>query len=505
MNHEPEKQPKSQKLDGQEVAKHNNDSDCWVIIHGKAYDVTEFKEEHPGGKQIILKWAGKDATETYDPIHPPDTLDKFLEQSKHLGEVNMDTVQQDETQEDPDELERQERIKRMPILEQCYNLMDFEAVARRVMKKTAWAYYSSGADDEITMRENHSAYHKIWFRPRVLVDVEKIDLSTTMLGSKVDIPFYVTATALGKLGNPEGEVILTRGARKHNIIQMIPTLASCSFDEIVDAKQGDQTQWLQLYVNKDRAITKRIVEHAEKRGCKGLFITVDAPQLGRREKDMRSKFSDVGSNVQDTGGDNVDRSQGAARAISSFIDPALSWKDIPWFLSITKMPILLKGVQRVEDVIRAIEAGVQGVVLSNHGGRQLDFARSGIEVLAEVMPVLRERGWENRIEIYVDGGVRRATDIIKALCLGATGVGIGRPFLYAMSAYGLPGVDRAMQLLKDEMEMNMRLIGCSRVEQLNPTLVDTRGLSLHSTTVPADTLGLGIYDPLVTPQEKARL
>ncbi|KAL8657814.1 MAG: hypothetical protein Q9226_001543 [Calogaya cf. arnoldii] len=505
MNHEPQKQPKSQQLDGQEVAKHNNDSDCWVIIHGKAYDVTEFKEEHPGGKQIILKWAGKDATETYDPIHPPDTLEKFLDQSKHLGEVNMETVQQDEAEVDPDEVERQERIKRMPILEQCYNLMDFEAVARRVMKKTAWAYYSSGADDEITMRENHSAYHKIWFRPRVLVDVEKIDLSTTMLGSKVDIPFYVTATALGKLGNPEGEVILTRGAKKHNVVQMIPTLASCSFDEIVDAKQGDQPQWLQLYVNKDRAITKRIVQHAEKRGCRGLFITVDAPQLGRREKDMRSKFSDVGSNVQDTGGDNVDRSQGAARAISSFIDPALSWKDIPWFLSITKMPILLKGVQRVEDVIRAIEAGVQGVVLSNHGGRQLDFARSGIEVLAEVMPVLRERGWENRIEIYVDGGVRRATDIIKALCLGATGVGIGRPFLYAMSAYGLPGVDRAMQLLKDEMEMNMRLIGCSKVDQLNPTFVDSRGLSLHSTTVPVDTLGLGIYDPLVTPQEKARL
>ncbi|KAI4276671.1 MAG: hypothetical protein LQ337_002343 [Flavoplaca oasis] len=505
MNHEPEKQSKSQKLNGQEVAKHNNDTDCWVIIHGKAYDVTEFKEDHPGGKQIILKWAGKDATETYDPIHPPDTLDKFLDQSKHLGEVDMDTVQQDEAEVDPDEIERQERIKRMPILEQCYNLMDFEAVARRVMKKTAWAYYSSGADDEITMRENHSAYHKIWFRPRVLVDVEKIDLSTKMLGSKVDIPFYVTATALGKLGNPEGEVILTRGAKKHNVVQMIPTLASCSFDEIVDAKQGDQTQWLQLYVNKDRAITKRIVQHAEKRGCKGLFITVDAPQLGRREKDMRSKFSDVGSNVQDTGGDNVDRSQGAARAISSFIDPALSWKDIPWFLSITKMPILLKGVQRVEDVIRAIESGVQGVVLSNHGGRQLDFARSGIEVLAEVMPVLRERGWENRIEIYVDGGVRRATDIIKALCLGAKGVGIGRPFLYAMSAYGLPGVDRAMQLLKDEMEMNMRLIGCSKVDQLNPTLVDTRGLNLHSTTVPVDTLGLGIYDPLVTPQEKARL
>ena len=337
------------------------------------------------------------------------------------------------------------------------------------------------------------------------MDVERIDLSTKMLGTPVSIPFYVTATALGKLGNPEGEVILTRGAHKHNVIQMIPTLASCSFDEIVDAKQDDQVQWLQLYVNKDRAITKRIVQHAEKRGCKGLFITVDAPQLGRREKDMRSKFQDVGSNVQDTGGDNVDRSQGAARAISSFIDPSLNWRDIPWFLSITKMPVLLKGVQRVEDVLRAIEAGVQGVVLSNHGGRQLDFARSGIEVLAEVMPVLRERGWENRIEIYVDGGIRRATDIIKALCLGATGVGIGRPFLYAMSAYGLPGVDRAMQLLKDEMEMNMRLIGCSTVDQLDPSLVDTRGLSMHTTAVPTDTLGLGVYDPLVQPQEKATL
>lgn len=358
------------------------------------------------------------------------------------------------------------------------------------------------------MRENHNAFHKIWFRPRILVDVEKVDYSTTMLGTKVDIPFYVTATALGKLGHPEGETVLTKGAHKHNVIQMIPTLASCSFDEIVDARQPDQTQWLQLYVNKDRAITKRIVEHAEARGCKGLFITVDAPQLGRREKDMRSKFSDVGSNVQSETGDNVDRSQGAARAISSFIDPSLSWKDIPWFLSITKMPIVLKGVQCVEDVLRAVEIGVHGVVLSNHGGRQLDFARSAIEVLAEVMPILRERGWENKIEIYIDGGIRRATDIIKALCLGAKGVGIGRPFLYAMSSYGLEGVDRAMQLLKDEMEMNMRLIGASKIEDLNPSMVDVRGLvGGHHAAVPSDTLGLGVYDPLVSPRfnEKPKL
>ena len=168
MNHETRRQPPRKQLDGAEVQKHNNKEDCWVIIHGRAYDVTEFMPEHPGkhthypqcnlslgtdsetgGPNIILKYAGKDATETYEPIHPPDTLDKYLDKSKHLGEVDMSTVEKEQEEEDPDEHERQERIKRMPILEQCYNLMDFEAVARRVMKKTAWAYYSSGADDEI--------------------------------------------------------------------------------------------------------------------------------------------------------------------------------------------------------------------------------------------------------------------------------------------------------------------------------------------------------------------
>ncbi|KAF2425288.1 hypothetical protein EJ08DRAFT_652203 [Tothia fuscella] len=506
MNHK-STNTQSKKLTGAEVAKHNSRESCWVIVHNKAYDVTEFLPEHPGGPKIILKYAGKDATEEYEPIHPPDTLDKYLDGSKHLGEVDMNTVEKEQKVEDPDEEDRLKRVERMPILEQCFNLMDFEAVARQVMKKSAWAYYSSGADDEITMRENHTAFHKIWFRPRVLVDVEKIDFSTTMFGTKVDIPFYVTATALGKLGNPEGEVILTRGAKKHNLIQMIPTLASCSFDEICDAAEPGQVQWLQLYVNKDRKITQGIVEHAEKRGIKGLFITVDAPQLGRREKDMRSKFQDVGSSVQSTGGHDVDRSQGAARAISSFIDPSLSWKDIPWFKEITTMPIILKGVQRVEDVLKAIEYGVQGVVLSNHGGRQLDTAPSGIEILAEVMPILRAQGLQDKIEIYIDGGVRRATDIIKAVCLGAKGVGIGRPFLYAMSAYGLPGVDHAMSLLKAEMEMNMRLIGAASIADLNPNMVDARGLVGHGhvQTVPADTLGLTVYDSLKGPQEKSKL
>lgn len=312
------------------------------------------------------------------------------------------------------------------------------------MKKTAWAYYSSGADDEITLRENHNAFQRIWFRPRILINVEHVDYRTTMLGTPVSMPIYITATALGKLGHPEGEVVLTRAAKTHDVIQMIPTLASCSLDEIVDAAEEGQVQWMQLYVNKDREITKRYVQHAEKRGVKGLFITVDAPQLGRREKDMRSKYDEGAAKVQ-TDEKSVDRSQGAARAISSFIDPGLCWDDIEWFKSITKMPIILKGVQRGEDVLKAVEYGLQGVVLSNHGGRQLDYARSGIEVLVEVMDALKKKGWQDKLEVYVDGGVRRATDIIKAVCLGAKGVGIGRPFLYAMSSYGQQGVERALQ------------------------------------------------------------
>lgn len=150
-----------------------------------------------------------------------------------------------------------------------------------MLKPDAWAYYSSGADDEISMRENHNAFHRIWLRPRVMVNVKDVDASTTMLGSRTSLPLYITATALGKLGHPEGEVVLTKAADKNNIIQMIPTLASCSFDEIVDAAGPNQTQWLQLYVNGNREVSEKFVRHAEKRGMKGLFITADAPQLGK--------------------------------------------------------------------------------------------------------------------------------------------------------------------------------------------------------------------------------
>ncbi|KIK70452.1 hypothetical protein GYMLUDRAFT_273869 [Collybiopsis luxurians FD-317 M1] len=485
-------------LSGKEVAQHNSRESCWIIVHGKVYDVTEFLDDHPGGSRIILKYAGKDATQEYDPIHPPDAITSNLPPEKHLGPVEPDTVEKVEVQITDEEKERLERIEQRPSLSEIINLHDFEAIAKVVMPTKAWAYYSSAADDEITLRENHAAYHRIWFRPRILRDVTTVDFSSTILGHKTSMPIYITATALGKLGHPDGELILTRAAAKHGIIQMIPTLASCSFDELVDGAQPGQIQFFQLYVNKDREITKRIVQHAESRGVKGLFITVDAPQLGRREKDMRQKFEAEDPAEFSKSGDTSDRSQGAARAISSFIDPGLKWSDLKWFKSITKMPLLLKGVQCWEDALEAYDQGMAGIVLSNHGGRQLDFARSGIEILAECVNKLKEeRGLtfpNEKFQLFVDGGVRRATDVLKAVALGATAVGIGRPFLYAYSAYGPEGVDKALQILRDEFEMNMRLLGAPTMKDIVPAMVDASNLHSHIVAVPDDTLYKANYE-----------
>ncbi|KAI8970806.1 glyoxylate dehydrogenase [Trametes punicea] len=437
-------------LSAAEVAAHSSRESCWIIVHGKVYDVTDFLDEHPGGSKVILKYAGKDATEAYEPIHPPDTITTNLPLSKHLGIIDASTVVKVTKKVTEEEKRRQALLAARPPLDNVLNMHDFESVAKTVLPEKAWAYYSSASDDEITLRENRMAYQRVWFRPRILRDVSSVDWSTTILGQKSSLPLYISATALGKLGHPDGELCLTRAAAKHGVIQMIATLASCSFDDIMDAAAPGQTFFLQLYVNRDREITKRYVQHAEQRGVKGLFITVDAPQLGRREKDMRMKFVDDDAGAEVQKGQEVKKDQGVARAISSFIDPSLSWKDIPWFRSITKMPIILKGIATAEDAILAYEAGVQGIVLSNHGGRQLDTARSGLEVLVEVITALRQRGYfpDPKFEIYVDGGVRRASDVLKAIALGAKAVGVGRPFLYAFCAYGQEGVERAIQLFR---------------------------------------------------------
>jgi len=382
-----------------------------------------------------------------------------------------------------------------PPLSSMVNVWDLEAVAKTQVTKEAWDYLNSGGDDEITFRENHVAFSRIFMRPRVLIDVNKIDMSCEMLGTKCSIPVYITGTALGRLYHEDGEMCLTRAAHAKGIIQMCPTLASCTMDEMLSAKRDDQPQWWQLYVNADRNLTYNVVKKAEANGFRGLFITVDAPQLGRRERDMRNKAKQT-ADVQTKQKEEVKKNEGTTRAISSFIDPALCWKDIAWFREITTMPIALKGIQCADDALWAVEAGVQAIVCSNHGGRQIDTCRSGIEILDEVMTALKERGWEDKIEVYVDGGIRRATDIFKCLALGAKGCGLGRPFLYGIAAYGQDGAEKVVDILHDEMEMCMRLMGTPTIADIQKSHVMTKNLKDHHAVPLPASLPEASYEPL---------
>jgi L-lactate dehydrogenase (cytochrome) len=423
-------------MDFKEVQKHNTKNDCWVVIHSNVYNLGEFLNDHPGGAKVILKVAGGDGTEAFERFHPPDMMNRFLDKKFHLGPIDPST--RNSTKQ-----AKNKTIENLPPLSKILNTFDFESVARNVMTPDAWAYYSSAGDDEITLKENHEAFQRIWLKPRVMVNVRKVDTTCTFLGTESMLPFYVTATALGKLGHPEGETILTKACGTRGIIQMIPTLASCSIDELVGCKLPNQTQWFQLYVNPNRKLTRELIEKAENLGVTSICITVDAPQLGRREKDMRVKFEEDAPDVQEKSKSQVNRNQGAARAISTFIDPELCWDDMKFFKSIIKTKIVLKGIQCGEDAVLAAMHGVSAIIISNHGGRQLDTCRSGIEILVEVTEALEKAGLEGVMELYIDGGIRRGSDIFKALALGAKGVGIGRPFLYAMP-YGQEGVEHCI-------------------------------------------------------------
>ncbi|KAI9497404.1 FMN-dependent dehydrogenase-domain-containing protein [Zychaea mexicana] len=478
----------------QEVAQHNKKDDAWVILHGRVYDLTSFLPDHPGGQKIIMKYAGKDGTKAFEPIHPPDIIDRYLSADVCVGHV-VAPAAGEEQQEEEAEDDKRLRLARekMPRLDEMYNAFDFESVAKTILKTDAWYYFSSGADDEVSMRENHNAFHRVWLRPRVMVDVAKIDMNTTMLGDKVSMPLYLSATALGKMAHPDGEKVLARAAGKCGVIQMIPTFASCSMDEIVNARiQPNQSQWLQLYVNPNREMSRRIIEQAEAKGVKGLFITVDTATVGRREKDLRQKYTHEGpSDMQD--GD-LDRSGGTAKSMSSLVDMSLNWSDIAWFRSLTNMPIVLKGIQTGEDAVLAARHKVAGIVISNHGGRQLDFAPSPIEILPEVMDALKRERLENDIEVYIDGGIRRGSDIFKAIALGAKAVGIGRPYLYAMACYGEKGVERLLDLYQNELEMCMRLMGTPTLAHIKPEMVDIRNLKDHFVANPTDYLAKHAYE-----------
>jgi len=482
-------------VDWEEVAQHNTKESCWTVLKVKkdlqVWDLTSYLAENPDFTEEypIAKYAGREGTKAFENVSLLDLLDE----ENYVGVINAASKMTDDQMKESPKVTEAPAGK--PPLSSMVNVWDLEAVAKTQVGKEAWDYLNSGGDDEITFRDNHVAFTRVWLRPFCLIDVSQIDYSCEMLGTKCSFPIYITGTALGRLYHEDGEMCLTKAAAAKGIIQMCPTLASCTMDEMLSVKSPDQTQWWQLYVNADRELTKKVVKKAEDAGMKGLFITVDAPQLGRRERDMRNK-AEQQADVQGEQKEEVKKDQGTTRAISSFIDPSLNWDDIAWFKSITNMPIVLKGIQRADDAIKAVEYGVAGIVCSNHGGRQIDTSRSGVEILEDVMNALEEHGLQDKMEIYVDGGVRRATDIFKCLALGAKGCGLGRPFLYGIGAYGVEGAEKVVDILMAEMEMCMRLMGTPTLKDIGRKHIITKNLADHMSVPLHASLPEASYEPL---------
>lgn len=463
-----------------EVMRHNTPQDCWVIIHNKVYDMTNFLAAHPGGQGIIMKYAGKDATAAFSSVHNADMISPEL----LPNDVVFKGLAVSATGAKQIQIMQKQPYRGRPHIGRILNTFDLESVGRHNCGREAWGYLNSGGDDEISFRENTKAFHRIWLRPRVLRNVANIDPSITAFGEKLNLPFYVSATALGKLYDPEGEVAITKALGDLGVAQMCPTLASSTMEEMAQARSPGQTQWYQLYVNPDRKITEAVIRKAENLGYKALFVTVDAPGFGRRERDMRNKavmISAVQSDNQKTMGS---ANQGTAKALGAFIDKSLCWNDIPWLLSVTKLPVMLKGIQTAQDALLAYHSGVHGIVVSNHGGRQLDHSRSGVECLLEISDALKADNCDfSKFHLFVDGGVRRGTDVLKCIAVGARAVGVGRSFIYGLAAYGPAGVRKCAEILGDELETCMRLIGATKTDQIKRDMIITKDLDNHASTV----------------------
>ncbi|PCH32971.1 hypothetical protein WOLCODRAFT_134829 [Wolfiporia cocos MD-104 SS10] len=479
-----------------EVSKHNTTKSCWVIIKNKVYDVTEFLPEHPGGSSIILKYAGRDATAAYEPIHPPDALHKNLPAQKHLGTLDTQGAEtlkkaNEQRRKTKDEIRVEQAQKKKPPVSRILSVKEMEDVALRVLSFKAAAYYSTGADDEITLSENARAFSRFFFRPRVLRPISSVDPSTTILGFQSSLPIFVSGTGLAKLGHPLGEANITRGCGRTALIQMVSTYASLSASEVAAARLSPaQPLFFQLYKHADDARAAALLREIETLGYNAVFLTVDAPVAGNRERDVRAPFEleaqereieAEARGVAETEGlegepempdQGVDEDDGGtATPFLNITDHNMTFeKTIPWLRRNTKLPIVLKGIQCVEDAVLAAEAGVDGILLSNHGGRQLEYSPPPLEVLYQ----LRQQRPDvfDKLEVYVDGGVRRGTDVLKALCLGAKAVGLGRAFLYAQSAYGEAGVVQVARIMQREIVLGMRLLGVTSVSELRPELVE---------------------------------
>jgi len=352
------------------------------------------------------------------------------------------------------------------------NLLELEALARTKLDPTTFDYYAGGAHDEITLRENAAAYGRLRLHHRVLVDVSRRTLETTVLGSPVSLPVLIAPTAFHKLAHAEGEVATVRAAGAQGTLMILSSLSNIAVEEVV--REANGPVWFQLYVYRDRAATEAVVARAEAAGCRALVLTVDAPLIGTRERDVRNGFAlPAGlsvANMLPSGYGAIGArpgESGLAAYVAEMLDTSVTWEDVAWLRSRTRLPLVLKGVVRADDARRAVDAGVDGVVVSNHGGRQLDTSPATIEVLGRVVDVV-----QGRCEVLVDGGVRRGTDVLKALALGARAVLLGRPVLWGLALDGQSGVEHVLELLRREIDLAMALAGCSSVADVTRDLVD---------------------------------
>ncbi|GCE26569.1 alpha-hydroxy-acid oxidizing enzyme [Dictyobacter alpinus] len=335
------------------------------------------------------------------------------------------------------------------------NVFEYEALAKQLMDPVYWDYYAGGSDDEVTLQVNRTDFNRIRLRPRMLVDVSHCDTRTTVLGQLIEMPIMVAPTALHGLGHTEGEYATAQGAGAAGTLMTASTESTRTLEEIAQAASGPL--WFQLYIFHSLKLAAELVRRAEAAGYQAIVVTVDLPILGNRERSKRHTISIPLSALKEmvTGVEEEELRR----------EP-MTWETIDWLRSITHLPILLKGILTAEDAVLALEHGVDGIIVSNHGGRQLDGAVSSIEALPEIVEAVG-----GRCEVYMDGGIRRGTDVLKALALGARAVLVGRPILWGLAVDGSKGVQQVLKILQTELERAMKLAGCPTVASINRALV----------------------------------
>jgi isopentenyl diphosphate isomerase/L-lactate dehydrogenase-like FMN-dependent dehydrogenase len=322
------------------------------------------------------------------------------------------------------------------------NVWDYERLAAGKLDPNAHAYFAGGAGDEVTLRDNLAAFERRKLRPRVLVDVRNVSTATTVLGTEVALPILIAPLALQRMAHPDGEIATARAAAAAGTIMCLSTASTTRPAEVASAAP-DATRWFQVYVFQDRSETEELVREAVDNGFSALVLTVDTPYLGRRERDLRIDFQ-IPEHLTVVGD-----------IFGGGFDAALSWRDLEW-LAGYKLPVVVKGILTAEDARLACEHGATAIVVSNHGGRQLDGVPATLDALEEVVEAV-----DGRVEVLLDGGVRRGTDALKALALGARAVLIGRAMVWGLAARGEEGVADVLRLLRDEVELGLALLGCA--------------------------------------------